>query len=284
MLFAERELGQHRRGLVATQEKIRVPQCGRGRQAAPAVGAPLRDELGGEVPASTRVEVQDLQVGSPPRALPPPVEVVAGGPELGVEVLEPRPCPQRRYGHLHQHYPRRVHIEQVRAVQLQETQCCQWLVTDSAAATLRLHARRSVSLCHLPEDRGEDGGDGLRRGLRRLLGEHVELGRAVVRVEQGAVGHVVLADAEVGGGSEVDELHLAAAGDDEVGRLDVAVHDARRVDALQRRDQLPHHLLHHQRVALLGAQTLQHASEHEPLQVRREPAVTHIIGQRSVPL
>ena len=95
-----------------------MAQGGGGGEAAALVGAALRDELGGEVPPPAGVEVEDLQVGSPPRGLPPPVEVVPGGLELGVEVLEPRRRPQHRRRHLHQHDPRRVHVEQVRAVNL----------------------------------------------------------------------------------------------------------------------------------------------------------------------
>lgn len=214
---------------------------------------PLRDEFGGQVPASAGVEVQDLQVGSPARGLPPLVEVVAGGLELGVEVLEARGRPERGRGHLHKHDPGRVHVEEVGAVEL-------------------------------PEDRGEDGGDGLGGRRGGLLGEHVELGRAVVRVEQGAVGHVVLADAEVGGGAEVDELDLAPAGDDEVGGLDVAVDDAGVVDAAERGDELPHHLLHHKRGAGERVHAPQRAPEHERLQVRREAAVRHVVAQRPVAL
>uniref|UniRef100_A0A0D9WHR7 Thioredoxin domain-containing protein n=1 Tax=Leersia perrieri TaxID=77586 RepID=A0A0D9WHR7_9ORYZ len=83
------DLGQDGGGLIAAEEEIGVAKRGGGGEAAPLVGAPLRDELGGQVPAPAGVQVQDLQVGSPASVLPPPVEVVAGGLELGVEVLEP---------------------------------------------------------------------------------------------------------------------------------------------------------------------------------------------------
>jgi hypothetical protein len=129
-LLADRELGQDGRGLIATQEEIRVAQRGGGGEPATSIVASLRDELGGQVPPPPGVEVKDLQVGPPPLGLPPLVEVVAGGPELGVEVLEPRLRPQRRYGHLHQHDPRRVHVEQVRVVELHCTNraSSQWLM------------------------------------------------------------------------------------------------------------------------------------------------------------
>ena len=57
MLLAERELGQHGRGLISAQEKIWVPQRRGGGEPAPAVGAPLRDELGGEQWRSQNLEV-----------------------------------------------------------------------------------------------------------------------------------------------------------------------------------------------------------------------------------
>lgn len=60
-----------------------------------------------------------------------------------------------------------------------------------------------------------------------LRAHDVLLRRRVPRVQQVLVGHVVDADAQVGGGAQVNQLDLLVAlAHNAVGGLDVAVHDA----------------------------------------------------------
>ena len=90
---------------------------------------------------------------------------------------------------------------------------------------------------HATATRAEGGAALGRKGAHDVL-----LRRREARVKQVLVRHVVDTHAQVGAGTEVDELE-AARREDHVLRLDVAVHDARAVDGLQvAYDVLHHHL------------------------------------------
>lgn len=99
------------------------------------------------------------------------------------------------------------------------------------------------------------------------------------RVEQVLVRHVVDADAQVGGGAEVDELEAPRRRrGDGVLRLEVAVHDARRVAVAQRLDELAQRELGREQAALGALGEAQLTAEEQRLEVVGEAGLALLLG------